>query len=131
MKLINKSVRPLGVIGARSSIIVPFRGELEITEKDLHKIKSNQTAARWIDSGLLVVEGETKIVGVLVAEENKTDTVEVSVGHTAPLDPEDKAIVKHVGKGRWNAFVNGEALSDKTIEKVEAEALAEEYNAPN
>jgi len=105
MKLINKSGRALGVPGARASIIIGRGQSVEITAADRDAIHSNKTARAWLDCGMIEIKGSVK------------------------PESSDTAIVKHVGRGRYNAFVNGEPLSDDPLDKEQAETMAGEYNA--
>lgn len=131
MKLTNKSKRSLGIPCGSVLFVLDSGKHRDITEKELQKIASNKMAARWLESGVLVVEvptnqdePHTKPVETIV-DDPKSNTIE----ENHPNDEPDKAIFKHVGAGRWNAFVNGEPLSDKPLDKAEAEELAGEYNA--
>jgi hypothetical protein len=133
MKLINKSIRALGVPGARASIVVQVGQSVPITEKDLSAIKANSMAARWLESGALVIEGDSikkeDETSIVLPEKETELLVKDESSNESASDQLDKAIVRHVGAGRYNAFVSDEPLSDKPLDKAEAESLAGEYNA--
>lgn len=121
MKLTNNHNRTIGVPGQNGSIIIEPNNSADITEADLKTIKSSNAASIWLKDGLISVDSET------ATDDSGEDDGEEESDQDAP----ETATVKHVGGGRWNAFVNGEPLSEETLDKEEAEALAVEYNAPS
>jgi len=129
MKLTNKCNRPLGIPGARASIVLGKGESVDITDADLSAIHKNRTASSWLDSGALVVTKKAK-----AEEKPEAKTVTLNDDDIVDDVPQidlavDVAIVKHVGRGRYNVLVNGEQLSDEPLDKAEAEKMADEYNA--
>lgn len=108
MKLTNKHDRTLGVPGATASIILQPGESFDITEDDLKAINENKTAKLWLDKKILVLGG------VKNTDENK-----------------EKAVAKHLGSGKYDVFVNDKKISEKTLEKEEAEKFVADYNASN
>lgn len=140
--LTNKGPRRLGVPG-RPALVLDMGKGTAISDRQLAEIQKNRTVARWLQSGILVVtESEDgpdaepiKITPPVarVAPKGRSG-VRVARGHDTreplvlPEGIEGKGTELHyVGGGWYELYVNGFKVSDRSIRKDEAEAMAAEY----
>jgi hypothetical protein len=123
MKLINKSKRALGLPGANRSIILGVGEVKEIGAEDAKVIRKHRISANWLHQGLIELSEASA----------KTPKPKLEPGLTA--DPVDEPVVisqsgveiRPKGKGWYQVFVAGIEVSQGSLRKADADALAAEY----
>ena len=134
MKLTNKSRRRLGISGRPALILEPDRA-VEITQSKLEEIKKNKTVARWLDSGVLVLDEsdevhkvEVELVPKVIRKTGMKHDRDKREEIALPEGVSHEGIqIHHAGGGWYELYVNGFKVTDKTVRKDEAESMATEY----
>ena len=121
MKLTNNYKRALGIVisPAVEAIVLEAGKSADITADDLKALKENKTTKKWLDDGIISVDGETA-----VDEDDDSDSEDPDGENDG-----ETAVVKHLGGGHYNVFIGEEKLSEENLSKEDAEKLADEYNA--
>ena len=115
--LTNTGRRRLGLPG-RPAIVLDPGQTVEISDGQLKAIMANSTSARWVNSGVLSLNGGVVKVDTVTAA-TKLDIPEKLTGSGVELYDR--------GGGWWDIYVNGFKVLDKSVRRAKAEELAEEY----
>jgi len=123
--LTNTGRRRLGLPG-RPAIVLDPGQTVEISDGQLKAIMANSTSARWVNSGVLSLNGNGGV------DTSGANTVDASFAAATKLDIPEKLTGSGVelydrGGGWWDIYVNGFKVLDKSVRRAKAEELAEEY----
>lgn len=124
-KLMNTGRRPLGLSGS-PSVVLRANVPVEVSDQQFEQFMANRTVSRWINSGLISVDGEKAAVDVpkpteKVATKERPEP-EIPDGLTGK-GPEKH----HLGGGWYEGYVNGVKVTDRNMRKAEIESVLSEY----
>lgn len=118
----NNGRRRLGIASNPAIVLDPGQS-VEISTAQKEDLRTNRTAKRWLQEGILSLDGEDPV------KEHKTD-LERSEKESEQL-PEgvkgEGVELHHEGGGWWSVYVNGFKVTDTTVRKSEAQEIAKEY----
>ncbi len=139
--LTNKGRRRLGVPG-RPALILDAGQGISISDSQIDEIHKNRTVVRWLQSGILVItDGPIDLNPVQEKQPAKAAPKarpRSGVRTAAKRDQREPLVLPegvtgegtelhHVGGGWYHVYVNGFAVTDRTVRKDEAESIATEY----
>jgi len=130
-RMTNKAGVTLGVPGVTPKFIPPG-AEIELTDYEFDVAKNNKTFAKWIERGIVVVDGKRekapKVEAVVADPPSK---VNPNADRDPPALPEGvlaEGIFQHeFNKGWFHVYVNGIQVTSKGVRKAKANQLAYEY----
>lgn len=127
----NNGRRRIGV-PVRQAFVLAVGETREITDKELAELESNNTAVRWIASGILSVrKGKASAKKAVEPDAPTKEEPEESPSDNLQDLPEGltgEGIEYEVFGGGWcHLWVNGFRVTDKKVRKSEAEEMAADY----
>jgi hypothetical protein len=132
-KLTNKGSRRLGIPG-RPALILDPNESASINGQQFESMLRNKTVSRWLDVGVLVIDGsENEDIPL-----KKVPTQKTGIKSRANRDKRKELVLPdglkgkgtefhHLGGGWWQVYVNGFRVTDHNVRKDEAKTIATEY----